>query len=458
MNLPDFIADTREGKSLSGERIQEFVAAVTLGTVPDSQVAAWLMAVTLRGLSYADVRHLTEAMRASGRTLDLAGAFPGTTLDKHSTGGVGDKTTLVMAPVVAAAGLHMLKMSGRSLGYTGGTVDKLEAVPGLRVELGADEALSQVRHIGAAFSTQSTELAPADARMYAIRDVTATVRSIPLIAASIMSKKLAIGAGCILLDVKAGAGGLVTTRKDAVELAELMVRLGRAAGRQTAAVITPMNTPLGRAVGNALEVREALDALQDPDAADSNLRAHCGLLAALGLRLALQCSSEVAAAKVDEVWRTGAALRKMVQIAAAQGAPDNLDALLGSLPVAPYRFPVRATSSGFVRSIDASLVARIASELGAGRFRPGDRIDPAAGVLLTAGPGQRVERGDEVAVLHSSSAAHSILTARMQAAVKIGVERSSERAPRTMIIGLEGPLPPSHHRYGDRCAERTGRQ
>jgi len=357
---------------------------------------------------------------------------------------------------VAAAGVYILKMSGRSLGYTGGTVDKLESIPGLRVELHADEALRQVRQVGAAFTTQSAELAAADARMYAVRDVTATVSSIPLIAASIMSKKLAIGAECILLDVKAGIGGLVTTHREAVELAELMVRLGRAAGRRTAAVITPMNAPLGRAVGNALEVREALDALDNPDAADAALRAHCAMLAELGLRMALRCSPEAAAARVEELWTTGAACRKMMQILASQGAPENLEALLESLPAAQFRFRVMAESAGYVRSFDAGAVARIASDLGAGRQRPGDRIDPAAGVVLSVGVGQKVERGEEVAVLHGGDAALAVLAARMQSAVKIGARAPIPRRSHPTVIGMEGRLPAPRTRYGDRRHPVTG--
>lgn len=401
MNASDVIAHKRDGLELTPEEIGLFVRGVSDGTIPDYQTSAWLMAAYLRGMTARETLSLTLAMRDSGRRIDLSDLPNGPALDKHSTGGVGDKTTLVVVPILAAAGVPVLKMSGRGLGFSGGTIDKLEAIPGFRTGLTVEEACAQVRTCGAAIIAQSPELAPADKALYALRDVTATIDSIPLIAASIMSKKLAAGAGSILLDVKVGRGAFMKTRDRAEALARAMVDIGRQAGTPTRAVLTAMEEPLGRAVGNALEVREAVGLLRGDADPDPRFRALCLALAAHGLVAAGRAPDPAAgAAVVESLLAQGAAARKWVEMVRAQGGPASLEALYDSLPCAAREISVQARGSGTVLRIDAEQIGLLSMRLGAGRAHKEDRIDPAVGVVLFRKVGSTVRAGDTLAVLH----------------------------------------------------------
>jgi pyrimidine-nucleoside phosphorylase len=394
------IRKKRDGGELSRDELYSFVAGYVAGEIPDYQVAAWLMAVYFRGLSDRETADLTQAMVASGDTLDLS-TLPGVTVDKHSTGGVGDKTTLVLGPLLAAAGLTVAKMSGRGLGHTGGTLDKLEAIPGFRTDLSPEQMIAQVQRIGLAVIAQSGRLVPADGLLYALRDVTATVDSLPLIAASIMSKKLAAGAQAIILDVKTGAGAFMTHPDDAFALASAMVAIGTAAGRSVQALITDMGQPLGFAVGNALEVAEAVATLrgEGPD----DLRQLC---LALGARLLASCSKvteEAAERTLQGLLGDGSALERFRAFVAAQGGdPAVADRPSEILPTARAREVLLVEESGYVGGIDALAVGDGARALGAGRLKKSDVIDPAAGVILHLKAGARVHAGEPWATLYAA--------------------------------------------------------
>ncbi len=352
-------------------------------------MAAWLMAVCIRGMTRAETLALTQAMVRSGEVLDLS-QIEGTKVDKHSTGGVGDKVTLIAAPLAAACGVKVPKLSGRALAHTGGTLDKLESVPGLTVDLDPDRFIRQVREIGIAVAAQSPRMVPADKALYALRDVTATVPSIPLIASSVMSKKIAAGADAIVLDVKFGRGAFMPDVVSAQELAEEMVLLGEGAGRRTVALVTAMDTPLGRSVGNALEVKEALDALGGEG--DEEL-----------LEVSLQVAREMCrlagvSTDPEQVLRSGAGRQKFESMLTAQGG--RLDK---GLPVAAVQQPVPAPADGYVESVDALAVGYASLELGAGRVRKEDRVDPAAGLVVEAQVGARVRAGDPLVVVHARS-------------------------------------------------------
>jgi pyrimidine-nucleoside phosphorylase len=374
---------------------------VTDGTIPDYQAAAWLMAVFLRGMSRRETHDLVLAMRDSGGRVDLSDLAAHPTLDKHSTGGVGDKTTLVVVPILAAAGIPILKMSGRGLGYSGGTVDKLESIPGFRTELTIDAAKAQVRAIGAALIGQSADLAPADKILYGLRDVTATIESLPLIASSIMSKKLAAGAERILLDVKAGRGAFMKTREQAEELARLLIDLGNGAGVPTSAVLSPMDEPLGRAVGNAVEVEEAVLLLMTPGAAEPTFLAFCREMALHGLLVTEKAATErEAAERVGALLTTGQAARKFAEIVAAQGGPATCEAILDSLPRAPLVQTIMAPEPGILTVLDAEAIGRLAMTMGAGRHAKTDSIDPSVGIVFHQNVGATVQAGDALATLH----------------------------------------------------------
>lgn len=398
--IPDLIDRKRRGERLSHAELAALVLGYTRGDVPDYQVAAWLMAVCCRGMSRDEVAELTNVMASSGQRLDLSG-LGRPVADKHSTGGVGDKTSLVVAPLVAARGVPLAKMSGRGLGFSGGTLDKLESIPGFRVDLSPAEFIAQVEREGLAIVGQSPELAPADGKLYALRDVTATVESIPLIASSIMSKKLAAGASVIVLDVKVGSGAFVPTLAEARDLAETMVAIGQANGRQTAAYVTDMSQPLGWTVGNALEVTEAIDSLRGGGPAD---------LAALATALAgevLLHSGVVAdraagQAAADRARRDGSGLERFMALVRAQGGDPRCIEQPELLPAAPLQSQLVANRPGFVRRLDARLVALAALALGAGRERKGDLIDPAVGLELAVKMGARVAVGDRLATLHAA--------------------------------------------------------
>jgi len=352
-------------------------------------MAAWLMAVCIRGMSAAETLALTEAMVASGEVLDLS-AIEGIKVDKHSTGGVGDKVTLVAGPLAAACGVKVPKLSGRALAHTGGTLDKLESVPGLTVDLDPERFIKQVREIGIAVAAQSPRMVPADKLLYALRDVTATVPSIPLIASSVMSKKIAAGADAIVLDVKFGRGAFMADVGAAEELAREMVTLGEGAGRRTVALVTAMDNPLGRSVGNALEVREALDALAGEG--DEELLEVC-------LRVTREmCAIAGVAADVEKVLRSGAGREKFERMLAAQGGR-----LEQGLPSAAVKAAIDADRDGFVEAVDALEIGLCAAEIGVGRIRKEDRVDPAAGFVIEAPVGARVRKGDPLVVVHARS-------------------------------------------------------
>ena len=352
-------------------------------------MAAWLMAVCIRGMTAAETLALTQAMVASGEVLDLS-AIPGVKVDKHSTGGVGDKVTLIAAPLAAACGVKVPKLSGRALAHTGGTLDKLESVPGLTVDLEPERFLKQVREIGIAVAAQSPRMVPADKLLYALRDVTATVPSIPLIASSVMSKKIAAGADAIVLDVKFGRGAFMPDVAAAEELAREMVELGEGAGRRTVALVTAMDNPLGRSVGNALEVQEALDALSGEGDEE---------LLEVSLRVAREmCALADVRADVEDVHRSGAGRQKFEEMLAAQGGQ-----LERGLPAAPVQLAIAADRDGHVEAIDALEVGLSAASIGVGRIRKEDTVDPAAGFVIEAPVGARVHKGDPLVVIHARS-------------------------------------------------------
>jgi pyrimidine-nucleoside phosphorylase len=391
----ELIQRKRDGAELAADELREFVLAFVRDEVPDYQMAAFCMAVYFRGLSAAETHALTEAMVASGDTIDLS-PLGRRVVDKHSTGGVGDKASLVIGPVVAACGVPFAKMSGRGLGHTGGTLDKLESIRGMRIELSDDEFIRQVRQVGMAIVGQTADLVPADKRLYALRDVTATVDNVSLIASSIMSKKIAAGADAIVLDVKVGDGAFMKTLSAARELAEAMVDLGREAGRQVVCELTDMDQPLGHAVGNALEIREAVETLRGDGPADVrelvvSAAAHLLALSDLGV------DEGEGRRRAEDALTSGAAFEAYERWIAAQGGDPAPDAL----PTAPIVREVPATSDGFVESIATTDVGLASLRLGAGRVKKDDRIDHAVGVVCRAKRGDRVEAGAPLAEVHA---------------------------------------------------------
>jgi pyrimidine-nucleoside phosphorylase len=391
----ELIQRKRDGAELSAEEMGELVLAYTRDEVPDYQMAAFCMAVYFQGLSAAETHALTDAMVRSGETVDLS-ALGRKVVDKHSTGGVGDKTSIALGPIVAACGVPFAKMSGRGLGHTGGTLDKLEAIPGFDVELDMDAFLRQVSEVGMAIIGQTAELVPADKRLYGLRDVTATVDIIPLIASSIMSKKIAGGADAIVLDVKVGDGAFMKDLDSARDLAETMRELGVRAGREVVCELTDMDQPLGRAVGNAVEIREAVETLHGdgpPDFVELVLGA-CGHLLALS---DLGVDHAEGRRRAEEALATGAALEAYERWVCAQGGDPALDAL----PTAPIVRPVPAAQDGFVQEIATTAVGEAALRLGAGRSRKEDAIDHAVGLLCLGKRGDSVRKGEPLAEVHA---------------------------------------------------------
>ena len=401
MRAVDVIIKKRDSQELTQEEINFFIGGITRGEIPDYQIAAWAMAVLLNGMTDRETTDLTMSMAQSGEVLDLTGVVP-IAVDKHSTGGVGDKTTLVVEPCVAACGLAVGKMSGRGLGFSGGTLDKIESIPGYRTNLTREEFLNQLRTIGLVLTGQSIDLAPADGKLYALRDVTGTVQSIPLIASSVMSKKIAAGAHAILLDVKVGNGAFMETLADARQLAELMVSIGSRVGRRVVALLSDMNQPLGCAVGNALETREAIDTLHG--GGPSDFREHCLIVASHMLMLGGKTPSlETARQMVQAALDGGSAWNKFRTLVAAQGGDvqfiDNPDLL----PHAQLVKTITAPRSGYLSGIHAREVGETAVELGAGRARKGDVIDPGVGIIIHQKVGNRVQLGDPLFTVHASS-------------------------------------------------------
>ena len=401
MHAVDIIARKRDGLALTRDEIDFFIRGFTSGEIADYQASAWAMAVYLRGMNDAETTALTLAMAHSGQVLDLSSIAP-RVLDKHSSGGVGDKTTIVVAPLIASLGLPVGKMSGRGLGFSGGTLDKLESIPGFRADLNTDEFLAQLKKHGIVVSGQTHDLAPADGKLYALRDVTATVASLPLIASSIMSKKIAAGAHIIVLDVKVGRGAFMKTEQDATALAELMVKIGRGVGRRVAAVISDMNQPLGNAVGNALEVIEALETLKGRGPTD--FVEHCLGVAEQLLLLADAAKDETdARAKLQTALADGRALQKFGDWIEGQGGTRRVIDDYSILPRAPIVKQVLAPRDGFIAGIDAQEVGLTVVDLGGGREKKGALIDYAVGVVLHRKVGARVTRGEPLLTLHASN-------------------------------------------------------
>ncbi len=434
MRPSELILKKRDGAALTDDEIEALVNGFVAGSVPDYQMAAFLMAVYFRGMTAAETAALTMAMVRSGETLAL-GPLAARAVDKHSSGGVGDKTSLVLVPLVASAGVPVPKLSGRGLGHTGGTLDKLESIRGFRTDLSQAEFIAQVARIGCAIAGQSASLVPADARIYALRDVTATVDSLPLIAASIMSKKLAAGAGAILLDVKCGTGAFMRTASDARRLAETMVGIGRAAGRRTVAVISGMDHPLGRAVGNALEVAEAIATLRGEGPSD--LEALCLALGGWMLVLGRQAASpEEGAPALRRRLRSGEALEKLAELVRSQGGDDGVIDHLDRLPQAPVRCPVPAPVSGVVAAIDATAIGLAAMRLGAGRAKRGDPIDPAVGVVIERSVGAAVRAGDLLATVHAGTEEAGREAAR-EVANAVAIREAAQPAPSVILDVVE---------------------
>jgi pyrimidine-nucleoside phosphorylase len=403
----EIIGRKRDGLEHSPEEIESLLSGYLRKEVADYQMAAWLMAVCIRGMTRAETLALTQAMVRSGEVLDLSG-IEGIKVDKHSTGGVGDKVTLIGPPLAAACGVKVPKLSGRALAHTGGTLDKLESVPGLTVDLDPDRFIRQVREIGIAVAAQSPRMVPADKALYALRDVTATVPSVPLIASSVMSKKIAAGADAIVLDVKFGRGAFMPDPASAELLATEMVLLGEGAGRRTVALVTAMDNPLGRSVGNALEVKEALDALAGEGDEE---------LVEVSLRVAREmCSLAGVSKDPEQALRSGAGRETFIKMLAAQGG-----SLREGLPVAAVQRAVPAPIDGYVESIDALAVGLAALELGAGRVRKEDKVDHAAGLVIEAPVGARVRAGEPLAVVHARSEELVLkVMSRLQQAWRLG--------------------------------------
>jgi pyrimidine-nucleoside phosphorylase len=435
MRAVDLIIKKRDKLALTKDELEFLVQGYTQGTIPDYQMAAFAMAVTLNGMTHQETTDLTMAMAHSGEILDLSQAAP-VVVDKHSTGGVGDKTTLTVAPLVAACGLPVGKISGRGLGFSGGTIDKLESIPGIKLDLTTEEFIRQLKEIGIVLTGQSADLAPADGKLYALRDVTGTVESIPLIASSIMSKKIAAGAHAIVLDVKVGKGAFMSTLEKARELAEEMVAIGELSGRQVIAVLSPMDQPLGNAVGNVLELREAVEMLHGVGPED--YRYHCLHLAAYMLILGQKAPDiETGLAMAERAMQDGSGLRKFRELVIAQHGDvstiDNLD----KLPKAKFIEPILAEKSGWVNSVNAREVGETSVQLGAGREKKGDPIDPAVGIMVYAKIGNAIEAGQTLFEIHANNA-EKLLQAkeRLKNAVEITEDRV-ERPPYFYgVIGL----------------------
>ncbi len=401
MQAVELIRKKRDGAALSGEEIEWFVRQYTAGQIEDYQAAAWLMAVYWRGMDMRETTDLTLAMARSGRQLGVRDVVS-PVVDKHSTGGVGDKVTLAVAPLVAACGVAVAKMSGRGLGHTGGTVDKLESVTGFRASLTPEEFLHILREHRLVLSGQSAELAPADGKMYALRDVSGTVESIPLIAASIMSKKLAIGASHLLLDVKCGTGAFMKDRASASTLARTMVEIGRLAGLHTVAAITAMDQPLGSAVGNALELAEAIAILRGEGPVDvAELCYHEA--AELLLMTSVVSDAAEAERRVHRAIASGEALVRLAEVVAAQGGDARQIEQPERLPMAPVRKMLQAPRTGYIAAIQAEQVGLASMRLGAGRFQKGDPVDPRTGFLLQARVGDYVRAGEPLIEVHARS-------------------------------------------------------
>lgn len=391
MYIVDLIDKKRNNLKLTKEEIKYIIDSYVSGEIKDYQMSSLLMAICINGLDSEETCNLTECMLKSGKTIDLT-SIPGVKVDKHSTGGVGDKTTLIVAPIVASLGIPVAKMSGRSLGYTGGTIDKLESIPGFKVDFGIDEFIEQVKRINICVSTSTSDLAPADKKIYSLRDVTGTVSSKSLIAASIMSKKLAIGADKILLDVKYGEGALLKTKEDAVDLAKLMVYIGNSYGKETRALITNMNYPLGYAVGNALEIKEVIDVLNNKG--NKDLRDLCVVIATYMVSMAKNMDFVSAQGEVLKALRTGIAYQKFLEFVSIQKGD------LTKLGVSSNIVEIKSSKTGYINNIHALKIAEVSLKLGSGRTSKEDVIDMGVGVQITKNIGDFVNNGDVIAKVY----------------------------------------------------------
>ena len=439
MVVPILIERKRDGHPLAPSEWKELIEGYVADRVPDYQLAALLMAVYFRGLEPLELAALTDSMLDSGDCLDFAG-FPTPCVDKHSTGGVGDKTSLLLAPMLAACGAAVPMMSGRGLGHTGGTLDKLEAIPGFRTSLGLREAEAQVRRIGCAMIGQTPEIAPADRRLYALRDVTATVESVPLIAASIMSKKLAEGIGGLVLDVKSGSGAFLPELPRALELARTMIGLGESRGCRTVALVTAMDRPLGRACGNALEVEEAIEGLRGRGPEDL-MEVTFALGAEMLLVAGLADDTAGARRRLDEVIASGAALERFARLVEAQGGNPGIVDDPAVLPQAPVTRVWEAPVGGIVADVAPRPIGRAIIALGGGRQQVDDSIDPAVGIVVSARPGDRVEKGQPLATIHARTTDDAARCAdALAAAIAIGdgaVEATPLVSHRVTAAGVE---------------------
>ncbi|BEV39561.1 pyrimidine-nucleoside phosphorylase [Bacillus stercoris] len=431
MRMVDIIIKKQNGKELTTEEIQFFVNGYTDGSIPDYQASALAMAIFFQDMSDRERADLTMAMVNSGETIDLS-AIEGIKVDKHSTGGVGDTTTLVLAPLVAALDVPVAKMSGRGLGHTGGTIDKLEAIDGFHVELTKDEFIKLVNRDKVAVIGQSGNLTPADKKLYALRDVTGTVNSIPLIASSIMSKKIAAGADAIVLDVKTGAGAFMKTEEDAAELAKAMVRIGNNVGRQTMAVISDMSQPLGFAIGNALEVKEAIDTLKGEGPEDLH-----ELVLTLGSQMVVLAKKadtlDEARAKLEEVMKNGKALEKFKDFLKNQGGDSSIVDDPSKLPQAAYQIDVPAKEAGVVSEIVADEIGVAAMLLGAGRATKEDEIDLAVGIMLRKKVGDKVEKGEPLVTLYANRENVDEVIAKVYENIRLAAEAKAPKLIHTLI-------------------------
>ncbi|WP_340640012.1 pyrimidine-nucleoside phosphorylase [Bacillus atrophaeus] len=431
MRMVDIIIKKQNGKELTSEEIQFFVNGYTDGSIPDYQASALAMAIFFQDMTDRERADLTMAMVNSGETIDLS-AIEGIKVDKHSTGGVGDTTTLVLAPLVAALDVPVAKMSGRGLGHTGGTIDKLEAIEGFHVELSKDEFIKLVNRDKVAVIGQSGNLTPADKKLYALRDVTGTVNSIPLIASSIMSKKIAAGADAIVLDVKTGAGAFMKTDEDAVNLAKAMVRIGNNVGRQTMAVISDMSQPLGFAIGNALEVKEAIDTLKGEGPEDLH-----ELVLTLGSQMVVLAKKaatlDEAREKLIEVMKNGKALEKFKDFLKNQGGDSSVVDDPSKLPQAAYKIDVPAKEAGIVSEIVADEIGVAAMLLGAGRATKEDDIDLAVGIMLRKKVGDKVEQGEALVTLYANRENVDQVTEKIYENIRISEKGEAPKLIHTLI-------------------------
>ena len=436
MRMYDLISKKRNGGALNREEMTHLIEGYVKGEIPDYQMSAFLMAVYFQGMTKEETAMMTDLVARSGDMVDLS-SIEGIKVDKHSTGGVGDKTTLIVAPLAAACGVKVAKMSGRGLGHTGGTVDKLESIPGMRVSLEREEFFEIVKRIGICVIGQSGNLTPADKKLYALRDVTATVESIPLIAVSIMGKKLAAGSDCILLDVKTGSGAFMNSVEDSLALAQEMVSIGESAGKKTVALITNMDLPLGNNIGNSLEVMEAVETLKNQGPQD--LTKVCVELAANMLYLAEMGDMETCYAKVQEALESGAALQKLIEMVEAQGGDSNVIKDVSKFEKASIVKEVISPYDGYITFMDTKECGIASCILGAGRETKEDIIDYSAGIILKKKTGDKIAKGDVLAVLYGNKA-EKMQPAEEQflKALKVeGVEAKNEKLIYARVTGKE---------------------